>query len=810
MRRHRPLHDGWTVCAVDPAGAAADLAAEPLPARVPGVVHTDLLAAGLIPDPYLDGNEAALGWIGRTTWQYATTFDWAGEGGRHELVCEGLDTLAAVELNGVVLGRTANQHRPYRFDIAAALRDGANDLVVTFASALDHVERVAAATPRPHVNPRPYNAIRKMACNFGWDWGPDLVTAGIWRPIGIDSWHTARLASVRPLVTTATAQTGVVTFEVELVGAADRLTARVGDVAVTVDVTGGRVTVPVVVDRPALWHPRGYGDQPLYDAEVTLVAAGEPVDGWAGRVGFRTVELDTTDGAFAITVNGQDIVVRGANWIPDDAFPSRVDRDRHARRLTDATEANVNLLRVWGGGIYESDDFYDLCDERGILVWQDFLFACATYAEELLTAEVEAEARAAVTRLAPHASLILWCGNNENLWGYADWGWREQLGGQSWGAGFYHELLPQIVGELDPTRPYIPGSPYSPDPDRHPNDPASGPMHIWDVWNTEDDRRYGDYTPRFVAEFGFQGPPTWSTLTAAVSDLGLRSPEMLAHQKAEDGNGKLERGWRGHFPDPATFDDWHWTTQLNQARAITFAVERFRSLAPYCRGMIVWQLNDCWPVVSWAAVDGYGRRKPLWHALRHAYADRIVTVQPGRDGALSAVLVNDSAQPWTAVLRQRRLRLDGAELAVQVVEVAVDARQTRALPIDPAVANPADPAAELIHLHIDGVQACHFFAEDVDLALPRAAFTGSIRRTRTGYLVEITARTLLRDLALHVDRLDPDATVDDQLVTLLPGEQKRFTVTSAVDLDESALLAHPVLRTANDLLTGGPATCADH
>ncbi|MDT5038433.1 MAG: beta-mannosidase, partial [Micromonosporaceae bacterium] len=474
---------------------------------------------------------------------------------------------------------------------------------------------------------------------------------------------------------------------------------------------------------------------------------------------------------------------------------------------TDATDAGVNLLRVWGGGIYESEDFYALCDERGIMVWQDFLFACATYAEELLGDEVEAEARAAVTRLCPHPSLVLWNGNNENLWGYVDWGWRDQLDGRTWGAGFYHELLPAIVSALDPTRPYIPGSPFSPDPDAHPNDPSTGIVHIWDVWNTEDYHAYARYTPRFVAEFGFQGPPNWSTLAAAVGDLAVDSPALLAHQKAADGNGKLERGWRGHFPDPDTFDAWHWTTQLNQARAVTFAIERFRALAPYCRGTILWQLNDCWPVISWAAVDGYGRRKPLWYALRRAYADRLVTVQP-RPGGLVAVLVNDSAQPWPATVELRRLRLDGTELATQLAEMTVPPRQTHEVTLDAAVANPADPARELIRVDA-GVRAHHFFVEDIDLDLPRPEFSGTARRTPTGYTVEITARTLLRDLTLQTDRLDPDAAVDDQVVTLLPGERATFTVASRVELGEAALLTHPVLRTANELLIGRLPPCSE-
>lgn len=827
MLVERSLGDGWVLTAVE-GPVPAEVRDRTVPAAVPGVVHTDLLAAGLIPDPYLDYNEARLAWIGRTTWRYATSFAWDPDADAadttHELVFQGLDTLATVELNRTVVGSTANQHRSHRFDVTALLRPGANDLSVTFASALDHAERAAAQAPRPHVNHHPYNAIRKSACNFGWDWGPDLVTAGIWRPVSLQSWRGTRIGSVRPLVTEAAEAAGTVTFEIGLRrqrGTGPQpvtVTARVGDavVAFAVPADRGRATVPVTVEWPDLWWPRGHGRQPLYDAEVTLSDAAGTLDTWTGRIGFRTVEVDTAEddfggSPFVVRVNGREVFVRGANWIPDDAFPSRVDGDRYGRRITDATEAGVNLLRVWGGGIYESEDFYRLCDERGVLVWQDFLFACAAYAEERLREEVEAEAREAVVRLSAHPSLVLWNGANENLWGHVDWGWQEELGGASWGEGFYYELLPRIVAELDPTRPYIPGSPYSPSRDAHPNDPSTGLVHIWDVWNEKDYRAYGDYTPRFVAEFGFQGPPNWSTMTAAIHDTPLtpRSPVMLVHQKAEDGNGKLERGWQGHFPDPGPGDltAWHWTTQLNQARAIVFGIERFRALAPYCRGTIVWQLNDCWPVVSWAAVDGYGRRKPLWYALRRAYADRLVTVQQRAGGPVLAV-VNDSAEPWRAALRVRRAGFDGETHAAQLVAVRLEARATCAVPLHRAIAEPADPRAELLVVDepdaaAADVRAHHFFAEDMELALPAGDFTGSLTAVEGGYEVLIEAHSLLRDLTLHADRLDPEAVVDEQLVTLLPGERTRFRITTNAALDAAEVAAYPVLTTANDLVTRG-------
>jgi beta-mannosidase len=439
-------------------------------------------------------------------------------------------------------------------------------------------------------------------------------------------------------------------------------------------------------------------------------------------------------------------------------------------------------------------------------VWQDFLLACATYNEESLHDEVEAEAREAVTRLAAHASLAIWNGNNENLWLVEKYRWREELDGKSWGGGFYFDLLPAIVSELDPTRPYIPGSPFSPSPDDPPNEPSTGLVHLWDVWNDKDYTAYADHTPRFVAEFGFQGPANWSTLMSAVHDdpLTPSSPVLLSHQKAEDGNGKLERGWRGHFPDPGNLADWHWTAQLNQARAITFGVERFRSLAPYCRGTVVWQLNDCWPVVSWAAIDGYGRRKPMWHALRRAYSDRLLTIRRDAADRLVLTMVNDAPEPWSGTVRVRRLDFSGDVLAAHQQDMSVLRRGVTSIRVPEAVGRAADTARELLVADCtagDTVERSVWFPdEDLRLSLPKAEVAGELSRVPGGYLLDIEARTLVRDLTLQVDRLDASATIDQQLVTLLPGEGTRLAIRSTVDMQEQDLLTPPVMRTANDLV----------
>ena len=809
------LIDGWTLRAVG-GDVPEQLAGVCVPATVPGCVHLDLLAAGLIPDPYLDENEKLLGWIGRVDWRYETTFDWEADHGTHtDLVALGLDTVAVVELNGAVIAETRNMHRSYRIAVAELLRQGRNTLAVTFTGALTAAEQAEKELgARPHVNRHPYNAVRKMACDYGWDWGPEIMTAGIWRPLYLETWRHGGIDGVRPLVA-LDGDTGVVSAFVDLRWEPTcteplRLEVSVGDVQTVVNVPAGLPSAFAEVRVPTAkkWWPHGYGEQPLYDITVRLVGGDEVLDEWRGRIGFRTIDLDTTPDEhgtpFTLRVNGQPVFARGVNWVPGDCFPCRVGPELYRQRLTQARDANVNLIRVWGGGIYESDAFYDVCDELGLLVWQDFLFACAAYSEEEpLRGEVVAEAREAVTRLSPHASLALWNGGNENAWGWHDWGWQEELADRSWGWHYYTQTLPDIVTELDPTRPYVPGSPYSPDPRLHPNDPDHGTMHLWDVWNELDYSQYRQHTPRFASEFGFQGPPTLTTLTRAIHDEPLRvgSPSMLVHQKAEDGDGKLARGMAAHLPEPQNFEDWHWATSLNQARAVAFGIEHLRSLTPRCMGAVVWQLNDVWPVVSWSAVDGDGRRKPLWYAMRRAFRDRLLTIQPGRQGSPALVAVNDSGVPWRADIPVTRFDFDGTALASAMLRLDVPARGAATLPLPPRITEPDDPSRELIAAGLGADRTLSRFREDVDAELPEARLDAHVERSATGYRVTVTAEAYICDLTLLADRVAADAQADEALVTLLPGERAVFDVHTAAAVEPEAFLDPGVLRSANQLVT---------
>lgn len=810
---HLELTDNWTVEPAHPSSIPAHAGSiGTFPATVPGSVHTDLLAAGLIDDPYLDDNEALQSWIGRTDWVYRCSIDWQPDGTDHQaLAFDGLDTVARITLGGVELGRTQNMHREYRFDVTGILVEGSNDLVVEFSSPVKAADAASLSLGyRPHVNHHPYNALRKMASSFGWDWGIDTSTSGIWRPVRLESWSVARLGEVRVV---ASVEKDVPRLVVTGVVEADdsrplELVVSVAGVEGRAVVNGsGPVEVAFDVPGAELWWPRGHGNQPLYDLKVSLRDGDSILDAHEKRVGFRSVRIETSpdgDGTapFTIVVNGEVILIRGANWITDDAFPHRVDRARYAHRLGQAEFAGMNLIRVWGGGIYEAEDFYAECDERGLLVWQDFLLACAAYAEEdPLRSEIEAEARGAVVRLAAHPSLVILNGNNENIWGYQEWNWQLRLDGKTWGSYYYYDYFPSLVAELAPHVAYTPGSPFSPDREARQNDEHQGSMHIWDLWNQKDYPHYRDYRPRFVAEFGWQGPPTWSTLTESISDAPLtpESPGMLVHQKAMEGNVKLTDGLIPHLPLPDDIGDWHWAMSLNQAIAIRTGIEWFRSLTPHCTGTVVWQLNDCWPVTSWAAVDGYGRRKPLLFALRQAHAERLVTIQPSGEGFAVAV-VNDTAESWHGELSIERIDLAGSVLQRVDSALTVEARGSTSVDVPTAIATAGDAASELIVARIDGVRALWFFADYRDSALAAPELEVDAQSTDDGWKVSVTARSLVRDLALLVDRIEPDAVVDSGLVTLLPGETVVFGVEGATDASAHDFANPAVLRSANDLL----------
>jgi len=783
-------------------------------ATVPGCVHSDLLAAGLIPDPFVGINEADVAWVAACDWRYSCAMEVTEEQLAHhnlELKFNGLDTLATISINGEMIAETQNMHRRYRFNAKPYVAVGLNRLDIVFRSATRYCDEVRESEgdwPSSSFG-RPFNYLRKMACSWGWDWGPWLTSSGIWRPATLEAWSFGRLSDIRPHVTVDDADRGHLYVDVDYLAGGSVTDARIrvalqdpdGETVATDTVPAVLGTTVVELDAGTVrrWWPHTMGDQPLYDLRVDVLCPDSVVHATKQvRVGFRSIDLDTATDAngssFTFVVNGVPMFVRGVNWIPADVLVARVTPDLYRSRIRDAVDANADMLRVWGGGIYEDDAFYEICDELGVLVWQDFLFACAAYPEHLLADEVEAEAFGNVSRLMHHASLALWNGNNENIWGYWDWEWRAVLGDRPWGAGFYHDVLPRVCAEVDPTTPYWPGSPWSGSDDVAPNADANGCVHVWDVWNQLDLVRYRDHTPRFVSEFGWQAPPSVRTLEEFISadQLDRTSPGWASHQKAADGDLKLDRGIVPRFGPTTEFEAFCYAAHVVQGRAIRTGVEHFRSLRPYCMGTIWWQLNDCWPVTSWAVVDGRGRRKPGWYSLREAYRSRLVTIQP-RGDRLALVAVNDSGSAWTVSSMAVRYGFDGEVLAQEPIAMVVEPGASTSVLLSTEIAASGDPRREVVVVGDGDERAWWWFDGGRDLDLDVPDLTWEHRCDGSDLVLTVTSDTVVRELTIYPERVASEATVDRQLVDLLPGEPASFRVTGIAPSEIRALVTAPAM-----------------
>jgi beta-mannosidase len=692
-----------------------------MPAAVPGTVHTDLLAAGRIADPFTGDQEATLGWIEGEWWTYRRDFDvdprWLRRE-RVELVFEGLDTWATVWVNGVQVLSADNMFRSWRVDVAETLRPGANVLEVRFDPPVARgAERATAHPwPIPHQEPDTLGTrafSRKAAYHFGWDWGPRFVTSGIWRPVRVEAWSGARIVDARVTSMTlsgSTPDTAFVRFAVDVRGATGGARVRVGvrspdgafspvmaDVMTSGSDGVATMEATLTVPDPRLWWPRGAGEGEayLYDIEVDAVQ-GVHWDSRSTRVGLRTLALvtdaDSVGEGFHFEVNGRPVFMRGANVVPPDHFAPRADSAVYARLIADAVAANMNMVRVWGGGVYLPDVFYDLADQAGLLVWQDFMFANALVpGDPAFRVSVEAEAAHQVRRLRRHPSLALWCGNNEVAEGWANWGWREDYSDEQARhvaeayQGIFDEALAAAVADHDPARPYLPSSPRLGWGD--PRSLTQGDSHYWGVWwGMEPFRTYAEKVPRFASEFGFQALPDPVTLEAfgepGTSATGLDDPVMLAHQKHGTGYETIEAYMARDWPVPPrdSLDAWSYVSQLVQAEGVGLALEAHRRSWPRTGGTLYWQMNDTWPVVSWSSVDSFGRWKALHYRARDVFAPVSVLADTWGD-SVGVWLAVDRPDPVDGDLLLRTLDFAGAVLAERRVVDAVPG-QVVALPID--------------------------------------------------------------------------------------------------------------------------------
>ena len=610
-----------------------------VPAEVPGSVYHDLLTAGRIPDPFYRDNETEALKLMEYDFHYSRAFQVDGElldCGAVLLRCEGLDTLAAVYINGAEAGRADNMHRVWEFDVKDLLREGENTIAVHFASPTKFIRESYAADPADGTADamEGFPSLRKAHCMFGWDWGPRLPDAGIWRDISLIGVDTAR---IRDVLVKQFHEDGRAALEIDTHIA--RLTDAPAEVRVSVTapdgtvLTGAGETCRIEVPDPRLWWPAGYGGQPLYRVEAELVSGGTRLDVWSRRIGLRTMTVSRVKSehgeSFSHCVNGVDVFAMGMDYIPEDNLLPRVTPERTRRLLEDARAANVNTIRVWGGGYYPDDYFYDICDELGLLVWQDFMFACAVYNlteafEETITAEFVDNIR----RLRSHPSLALWCGNNE-MEQFAGSGlWIKAMRQKSDYIKMFQYIIPKVLKAEDPQAFYWPSSPSSGGDFDEPGDPSRGDVHDWDVWHgLKPFTDYRNYLFSYVSEFGFQSFPCMETIASFTlpEDRNIFSYIMEKHQRNATANGRIVTYLSQTYLYPATLDKLVYASQLLQAQAMQYGVEHWRRNRGRCMGAVIWQLNDCWPVASWAGIDYFGRWKALQYYAKRFFAPVLVS-----------------------------------------------------------------------------------------------------------------------------------------------------------------------------------------
>lgn len=689
----------WTFKAVDES--------EWLPATVPGTVHTDLLDNGKISNPFYGTNEKDVQWIDKKDWEYITTIDVEAHVLNHshiELVFAGLDTYAEVYVNEQHVLSADNMFRTWRADVKPYIQLGANDIRIHFRSPimedLPKLEALGYGLPASNDqsevgelgDKRVSVFARKAPYHYGWDWGPRFVTSGIWREAELVAWSDVRIENVYIRQNQVHAESADLTAVVQIYSEQERqVNLRVyadgqnWEQVVTLAEGTDAVQIPLTLNNPKLWWSRGLGDAHLYTFTVEVLEQNQTLAVKSERTGIRAIRLvtephpDYPGTSFYFELNGVPVFAKGANHIPNDSFSPRVTLERYRHEIVTAVESNMNMLRVWGGGIYENDEFYDLCDEYGILVWQDFMFACSMYpGDEDFLDSVQAEAEDNIRRLRNHPSIVLWCGNNEidSAWSqYVEdggWGWKKDYNAeqrtQIWAdyEALFHELLPEVVKAEHPGIAYWPSSPIvavTNNEKQHTHGITdSGDIHYWGVWhNSEPFERYNTYIGRFMSEYGFQSFPEYKSVRtyAEESDLELESEVMLRHQKNGAGNRLIKEYMDKYLPAPKDFPSFLYMSQVLQAEAMKTAIEAHRRRKPYCMGTLYWQMNDCWPVASWSSMDYYGRWKAVQYYAKRSFEDILISIDHSVSDKVDIHLVSDQIAPKSLTVRVKVLGLDG-------------------------------------------------------------------------------------------------------------------------------------------------------
>ena len=800
------------------------------PATVPGVVHTDLLQNKIIEDPFFRLNERGLQWIDKEDWVYETCFTLAAGMMRKEnmeLVFEGLDTYADVYLNDECILKADNMFRRWSIPIRQYIREENNILKVYFHSPIkiDVPKWDALPYQYPASNDQSENGglfnkkisifARKAGYHYGWDWGPRLVTSGIWRPVYIRAWSDLRINDVFIEQKEVGAGRAVIAGHVELdadkdmdgvlVTITDEVTGRVlGEWQADLKRGTNRVTVDFVLHKPKLWWSNGLGEPFLYRFRTDIIAGGELLDSKTERVGIRSLKVvhqpDKDGHTFYIELNGRPVFAKGANYIPSDNFLPRVTPENYKKTILDAAGVNMNMLRVWGGGIYENDVFYDLCDEYGIMIWQDFMFACSMYpAEGALLDNIHQEAVDNVKRLRNHACIALWCGNNECQDAWLGWGWKREIERQNkeyadkiWAQyrQQYHVTLPGVVREYAPGTFYWPSSPFAFEGEM--SGTTDGDRHYWSVWHGKAPiSDYDSEKSRFFSEYGFQSFPEFDSVKRYApypEDWDIRSEVMMSHQRGGDhANELIETYLLNEYKKPRDFRAFLYMNHVLQGDAIKTAIESHRRQMPYNMGTLFWQHNDCWPVASWASRDYYGRWKAQHYYVRKAYDDILISpVVEGDD--LKVYAVSDRLENTSGRLQLQVCQFDGTVVHHWDKSVGISGNDSRVCFSAPLAKLLEGANRGTVYVRVDYTDKSgrvyhnnYCLGKQKDMDYPKVDLQTEVRSIEGGYEVTVSADKFARAVCLSV--ADNESVYSDNYFDVQPKSSVQVQVRTRLSAE---------------------------
>ena len=792
-----------------------------LPATIPGTVHTDLLNNGKIEDPYYRVNEKDQQWIDKADWEYQTTFNvTSGIMAKNNIWLEfmGLDTYSDVYLNDQKILTADNMFREWKVDCKEFLRKGENVLRVYLASPIKiGLEKLEAnGYGLPAVNDQSENGelgdkkvsvfTRKAGYHFGWDWGPRLVTSGIWRPVFLKGWNKIRIENLHIVRNEVSDMSAKMTAEFEISSDENqelRLAIAVEGKILSeriIEVTKGTSIskVDFKILNPKLWWSAGLGEQHLYNITGKVYDSESLLDESKTKIGIRTARLiqkPDTDGkgkSFYIELNGRPVFSKGANYIPNDVFLPRVTPDKYENIVKSAAEANMNMLRIWGGGIYENDVFYDLCDKYGIMIWQDFMFACSMYpGGDDFFENVTQEAIDNVKRLRNHPSIVLWCGNNEieTAWGEykenAGWGWKQRYNMEQrkeiWTnyEKVFHEILPEVVEKYSNNTFYWHSSPSAGMGKLSGYQTTSGDIHYWGVWHGQHPfSEFQKYLGRFMSEYGFQSFPEFRTVKQYTikQDWDIESEVMAAHQRSGIGNLRIKSYMEEDYIIPEDFEQFLYVGQVLQADAIQEAIEAHRRAMPYCMGTLYWQINDCWPVASWSSIDYFQRWKALQFFALHANKSVIVS-STEKEGKVILSVVSDETEDIKGILKLKLIDFDGNDIWTESIKIEVKENSSEVYfekeikeLIGRSNANHIVLVSELIRNGQSLDTDLFYFVKPKNLKLSDPELNIEVKEETGKYVIGVFSQSLVKNLFLTID--EGNERFSDNYFDVLPGETK--------------------------------------